>query len=201
MCGSEMSGLIVGVGGALSGSSTESALTTALECCQRHGFQVRLFGSQELGRLPLYLPTERRDPDIRDFVEHISSADGLLIATPSYHGAVSGLVKNALDYVEDTSKSASPYFNDKPVGLIAVAGGAQGAASAMSSLRTIVHSLRGWPTPFGASICPKRGSFVDGNCKDPEISLAIKLVADQVCSAVRQKKTFVHAQTVGEVVQ
>ena len=38
------------------------------------------------------------------------------------------------------------------MGLIATAAGWQAAVSTLQALRTITHSLRGWPTPMGLAI-------------------------------------------------
>ena len=45
----------------------------------------------------------------------VSAADGLIIASPGYHGGISGLVKNALDYVEDLRGDARPYLDGRAV--------------------------------------------------------------------------------------
>lgn len=108
-------------------------------------------------------------------------ADGLLLAAPGYHGTISGLVKNALDYLEDLSKDRRPYLDGRAVGLIATAYGDQATMSTMQTLRSIVHALRGWPTPMGATIRTFPGLFsVDGECLDDRARLQLELVGQQV---------------------
>ena len=46
----------------------------------------------------------------------IWGSDGLIIATPSYHGGVSGMIKNALDYIEALRDDARPYLHGRAVG-------------------------------------------------------------------------------------
>ena len=76
----------------------------------------------------------------------------MIVGSPGYHGTLSGLVKTALDYVEQLSKDERAYLDGLPVGLIATAAGWQAAVSTLQALRTIVHSLRGWPTPMGVAV-------------------------------------------------
>ena len=83
-------------------------------------------------------------------IEAVREADAIIIATPGYHGGVSGLVKNALDTLEELRADDRPYLDGRAVGCIVTAYGWQAAGSVLTSLRSIVHALRGWPTPFGA---------------------------------------------------
>jgi FMN reductase len=180
---SEASGpLIVGIGGGASiGSSTDQALSLALTEAARHGARTVIFGGQELAQLPLYLtPAANSSPHAKSLIGAIRLANGLIIASPGYHGSVSGRVKNAIDYIEDTSKDPRPYLTDLPVGLIAVASGHQAAVSTLGALRTIAHALRAWPTPFGAAITSHAGVFRNGVCTDEVTRQHLDLVASQV---------------------
>jgi FMN reductase len=71
------------------------------------------------------------------------------------------------------------------VGLIATAYGWQAAGSTLSTLRSIVHALRGWPTPFGAAINCSGGIFKGGLCSDPLTSQQLELVGAQVFDFAR----------------
>ncbi|MBB6424687.1 NAD(P)H-dependent oxidoreductase [Sphingopyxis sp. JAI128] len=48
----------------------------------------------------------------------LRAADGIIVASPAYHGTVSGVAKNALDYVRDLVSEAQPYFDGRAAGLI-----------------------------------------------------------------------------------
>ncbi len=100
-----------------------------------------------------------------------------MIASPGYHGGVSGLVKNAIDWVEELRADERPYFDGRPVGLIVVADGWQATITTLSSLRSIVHALRGWPTPLGVAINAAEPAA------DPQPQL--ELLAAQVASPWR----------------
>ena len=179
--------LVVGIGGTtVAGSSTERALAMALHAAGAEGLQTRLFNGAALALLPLYTPgAHARTVEEQAFVEAIREASGIVIASPGYHGSVSGLVKNAIDLVEETARDARPYFDDLPVGLIATAYGTQAGANTIAALRTIVHSLRGWPTPFAATINSTLCRFDDeGGCSDAAVLEQLARVGRQVARGV-----------------
>ena len=175
--------LVVGIGGTIGGtSSTERALRIALDAACKEGFRTRMFGGADMARLPLYDPraTERTEHE-REFVDTVRQASALIIASPGYHGSISGVVKNALDLLEETAKDARPYLADMPVGLIATAYGWQATGSTIAALRSIVHALRGWPTPFAAAINTQLTKFDDdGGSSDPGVQEQLCLVGRQV---------------------
>jgi FMN reductase len=179
--------LIVGLGGTTRpGSTSERALMVALEAAAAAGFETRLFGA---GAMPseTYDPTrpERSDQAV-EMTAALRRADGVLIATPAYHGGISGLVKNAIDFTEDMRDDARPYLDGRAVGLIVVADGAQALGSTLASLRAIVHSLRGWPTPFAATLNGRDRPFGgDGRPADEAALQACRLVAQQVIGFAR----------------
>ena len=175
--------LVVGIGGTIGGvSSTERALRIALDAACKEGFRTRMFGGADMARLPLYDPraTERTEHE-REFVETVRQASALIIASPGYHGSISGVVKNALDLLEETARDDRPYLADMPVGLIATAYGWQATGSTIAALRSIVHALRGWPTPFAAAINTQITKFDDqGGVTDPAVMEQLCLVGKQV---------------------
>ena len=116
------------------------------------GLDVTYITGREL-MLPIYdTETQERTPEARALVEAVRMADGLIISSPGYHGGVSGMLKNALDYLEDLRHDERPYLEGRAVGLIGVAHGWQTAVGTLGQLRDIVHSLRGWPTPLGVAV-------------------------------------------------
>ncbi len=175
--------LVVGIGGTIGGiSSTERALRIALDAAEREGFRTRMFGGADMARLPLYDPrATSRTADEQAFVDAVRQASAVIIASPGYHGSISGVVKNALDLLEETAKDERPYLADMPVGLIATAYGWQATGSTIAALRSIVHALRGWPTPFAAAINTQVTKFdAGGGASDPAVVEQLGLVGRQV---------------------
>lgn len=190
---------IVGIGGTTNaGSSTERALAVALDAARAAGATVRMFDGPSLAALPHYGPGTAVASEVaRDLVAAVRAADGLIIASPGYHGSVSGLVKNAIDYLEETSKDARVYLDGLPVGLIVTAYGWQATGSTLSTLRSIVHALRGWPTPLGAAIKAHAGLFTDGACTDPSAAGQLDLVGRQVVEFARLRQRAPSATATG----
>ncbi len=183
--------LIVGIGGATNvGSSTEQALKLALAAAEALGAETRIFGAETLTVLPHYLTAgSAESAEGKALVEAIRAADGVIIASPGYHGTVSGLVKNAIDYIEETSKDSRVYLDGLPVGLISTAYGWQATGSTLAALRSITHALRGWPTPLGVTINSAGGIFKDGQCTDDGISRQLDMLAGQVFDFARMRMT------------
>jgi FMN reductase len=163
------------------GSSSEKALVHALAAAETAGARTELFGGAFLAALPIYNPHDPFDgAEQARFLAAISAADGVIVASPGYHGSISGVVKNALDSLEGLREDKRPYFDGRAVGCIVSAGGGQASGSTLAALRSIVHALRGWPTPFAATLgasglFDEAGAFVD-----PRDAWAVETVAQQV---------------------
>jgi len=175
---------VLGIGGTTrQNSSSEHALRVAAAAAAEAGASVELITSEDLV-LPLYDP-EKRDRSDRAaaLVAALREADALLIATPGYHGTVSGMVKNALDYVEDLRDDDRSYLSGLPVGCIAVAHGWQASVATLQTLRTCAHALRGWPTPMGAALNASMPGLFDrttGACMDESARFQLETVGRQV---------------------
>ena len=175
--------LIVGIGGTVrSPSSSERVLTAALAAAEAAGARTQMFGGEILSRLPIYNPADPGEPPERSaLVEAVRSADGVIVATPGYHGSLSGLIKNALDSLEPLRDDARPYLDGRAVGCIVVADGWQACGSALAALRSIVHALRGWPTPLGATLNSALAPFdAAGALKEARDAWQVETVAQQV---------------------
>jgi len=183
--------LIVGIGGTTrAGSTSERTLVKALEAAGRNGARTRLFGGAFLSKLPIYDPAlAETSSELGEMLEAVRDADGVLIATPGYHGSVSGLIKNALDSLEGLRDDARPYFEGRAVGLIVTADGWQACGTTLAALRTIVHALRGWPTPLGVTFNPSAGALFDqaGGIIEERDARQIEMLAAQVVEFARMK--------------
>jgi FMN reductase len=175
--------LIVGIGGTVrTPSSSERALSLAMAAAEAAGARTLMIGGELLAKLPIYNPNDTDEPAERTaLVDAVRGADGIIVATPGYHGSLSGLLKNALDSLEPLREDARPYLDGRAVGCIVVADGWQACGSALAHLRSIVHALRGWPTPLGATINSALKPFAeDGALKDPRDAFQVETVAQQV---------------------
>ena len=176
-----MSIRVVGIGGSVDrGSQSDRALRAVLSATEKLGAGVQVFSGLDLDLPPYHSGAVLPDMAL-DYVNAVRAADAVVISSPGYHGTVSGLVKNALDYLEELRGDVRPYLDGRPVGLVAVAGGWQAAVSTLATLRQVVHSLRGWPTPIGLSINSNASSFdQDNSTVDASTTAAIGVLARQL---------------------
>ena len=184
--------LVVGLGGTLrAGSSTEKALRYCLSAVEAQGGRTKLYAGPDL-ELPMYAPHElERTPGAVELVESLRAADAVVMASPGYHGAISGLVKNALDYIEDLREDPRVYLDNTPWGCITCAYGWQAAVGTLGQLRGIGHALRAWPTPLGVAInsadpvWDEHGELVDGSVRNQ-----LELLANQLLTFTIERRTL-----------
>ncbi len=181
--------LILGIGGTpRRGSSSERELAISLKAAEQRGARVILLSGAEL-MLPMYMPAQPQSDQASHLLSALRDCHGLIISSPAYHGSISGLLKNALDYAEELRTDARAYLEGIPVGCIACAGGWQAVGQTLAALRTIVHALRGWPTPYGAMLNTSAALFdADGNCTDPATARQLETVGHQVVEFVRMQR-------------
>lgn len=181
---------IVGIGGSTRpGSSGERVVRCVLAEAEALGASTRMFGGNELAVLPHYCPElPHRSPAQSEFVDCVRQADGLVIGSPGYHGGVSGLVKNAIDLLEDLRSDERVYFSERSVGLVVVAAGWQACGITLQALRGIVHAMRGWPTPIGVIINTMEQQIFDqdGSVTDEAIKSICAAQAAQIVWFARQ---------------
>lgn len=166
----------------------------AARYAEDHGITVDLITGDDLV-LPIY-DTESPDraPKARRLTDAVARADGIIIASPAYHGTLSGLMKNALDYIEDLRDRERPYLDGMPVGCIATGAGWQAAVAALGNLRAAAHALRGWPTPMGVVVNSSVAGFgPDGDCLDDATGRQLKILAGQVVDFVQTREAAMHS--------
>ena len=181
---------IVGLGGTTRvGSSSETALQHAMKAAQRAGAKTAMLAGPAL-ELPMYAPEKTaRSRRARELISLLRRSHGVIVASPGYHGSISGLIKNALDYVEDMRGDTISYFDGRAVGCVACAYGWQATGSTLAALRSIVHALRGWPTPVGVAVNSSLKVFDDdGICLDAGIAKQLDLMAQQVVGFARMRE-------------
>ena len=112
---------------------------------------ARLFGDARFVEadlnLPLYsgdLETDGLPEPVERLVDQVRTADAVLLVTPEYNQALSGVMKNALDWI---SRAKGPPWRDKPVATMSAAAGRAGGARAQYSLRLCM-------LPFRAHVLP-----------------------------------------------
>jgi FMN reductase len=189
--------LVVGIGGTTRpNSSSEIALRLALQAAADAGARTQAFLGTDI-EFPIYAPERAaRDSRVLAFLDAVRLADAVIISSPGYHGSISGLIKNGLDYMEDMRGDTRPYLEGRAVGCIVCAHGWQATGTTLSALRDVVHALRGWPTPLGATINTSTRVFEGGRCVEEKAAMQLATVGRQVVEFAR----LTVARSVGEAI-
>ncbi len=133
---------IVGITGSLrQGSYSALALKEAVNRVEALGAAAEILDLREM-QLPFCDGgNEYPDyPDVEILRAKVKAADGLILATPEYHGSISGVLKNALDLM------SFEHLAGKVAGTISVLGG-QSNSNALNDLRVIMRWVHGWVIP------------------------------------------------------
>ena len=77
-----------------------------------------------------------------EIVASYRNADAMIWVSPTYHGTVSGVFKNMLDFAELLSRDEAPYFQGRPVGLISI-----NDSTTFAAMRDCARELRAWLAP------------------------------------------------------
>ena len=173
---------IVGIGGSLRpNSSSYQALAVAIQRVQALGADTQVLDLRQM-QLP-FCNGDKEYPDYPDVMrlqEAVQEADGLILATPEYHGSVSGVLKNALDLMSFDQLSG------KVTGLISVLGG-QSNSNALNDLRVIMRWVHGWVIPEQVAIGQSWKAFdKDGKLLDEQLSQRFDKFAESLVENTRK---------------
>jgi NAD(P)H-dependent FMN reductase len=153
---------VVGIAGSLrEGSYTRMGVERALDGVRRAGGTAELLDLREYD-LPTYDADRDEAGDAVAFATRVREADAVLLGTPMYHGSYSSTLKTALDYC------GFDEFEDKTVGLLAVAGGGF-PVTALEHLRSVCRALNAWVIPHQVAIPRAHSRFDDGDLVDEDI--------------------------------
>ena len=172
---------------ALSGSLRESSLNSLLlrAACQLAPQNIEIALYTKLGELPLFNPdiegSEYDQPApaaISAFRAALQSADGVLIASPEYAHGVTGVIKNALDWVVGSGE-----FVDKPVALINVS---SRATIAYAALKETISVMDACIIEEASLTIPLIENQLDeaGVITHPDISIVIRTAINSFAEAI-----------------
>jgi FMN reductase len=172
---------IVGLGGSLrAGSTTLALLRYALRAAEAHGATTELLDLNELP-LPLYEPDDPiRTPAVERLLAAARRGDGFIFATAVYHNALTGAMKNALDYLELLNRDEPAYLTGRPAGLLAGGGG----GNPILGINTLEYSMRAlralvvWPMVAVPRV--RRSLAEDGRPTDPQLAERVETLAGEV---------------------
>ncbi|WP_317203183.1 NADPH-dependent FMN reductase [Janthinobacterium sp.] len=170
---------ILALSGSLRAASLNTALLRALARIAPPGVEVHLYDG--LGALPLFNPDdEAGDPaPVAALRRAILAADALVIASPEYAHGVSGVMKNALDWMV-----SSEAFIDLPLALF---NASPRASIAQAALRETLLTMSVRLVDGACITLPLIGSGldVDGIAAQPQMRAALLAALGHLQAAVQ----------------
>ncbi len=173
---------IVGIGGSTrQGSQSLLALKAVLSLAEAAGAQTVLADVRELN-LPMYnseLKLEQYPQTLAWLIDEVRQADAFIACSPTYHGTVSGAVKNVFDCLD---LLGSGYFGTKPFGLMAVGGG---ALNVINGLHHTVRALNGMAIPIALGLAHSPINEATGQFSDEGTAKRAVQMIDQLTNVAR----------------
>lgn len=83
---------------------------------------------------------EKPDRKVTEFADQVKNADGILIVTPEYNGALPASLKNVIDLLFEEWKR-------KPIAISTVSSGAFGGSQVITSLVFMLWKIGAWMVP------------------------------------------------------
>jgi len=163
-----------------------SALQLAAEGTRSAGASVTVLTGRDLPGEPFDPATAYNNPpdSAAKLVNLCKEAAGFLWASPAYHGTISGLFKNALDYLDLLRNSQAPFLTGKPVGIISVGSGMMAVVNATNTMVFAAHALRAKPLPMLMPIGMADSCFSSGGeCHDPLLRQRLLALGTEVARA------------------
>jgi chromate reductase len=128
---------LLGLSGSLRRDSTNTKLMRAAAASFGGDLQIANL------RLPLYDgDLEQADgipADVQTLADQIKGARAVIISTPEYNKSISGVLKNALDWV---SRTKGAPWSAKPVAIMSATGGRSGGERTQTALRACMMPFR-----------------------------------------------------------
>jgi azobenzene reductase len=139
--------------------------------------QVKVLGAQydevdlflEEWSLPLFDPRRKAPPPAYENIKNLMlKSDAVVLATPDYHGGVSGVMKNFLDY----------YWNEFAGRLFGyVCASHEKGLTVMDQMRTSVRQCYGWSLPYGLSLSDADLNPERTEITNPKLQSRVELMA------------------------
>ena len=136
---------ILGVASSMrEGSYGTRALKRVLDAAEKHEAKTRLLDFRSI-RMPMFNPdiSNEHHEQMEKVIEDLNWADAFVLASPDYHGSMSGAMKNFLDFYWEE-------FAGKTFGYICSSH--EKGLTVMDQMRTAVRQCYGWSLPYGVSI-------------------------------------------------
>ncbi len=179
---------LLAIGGSVRATSrTFQAMQAILATAADHGIAVEVASVHDLA-LPVYnddIPLEEQPETLRRLIARVAEADAYLICSPTYHGSMSGAIKNVLDSLYAGNGAPGSHFAGRPVGLASYGG--PSAINAVNTLQTSIRSMRGSLVPTVVTV--SRDAFGDaGEITDERTRARAEAMLAEIATHVAMRR-------------
>lgn len=163
---------ILGVSGSMrADSNCIRALRVVLDAAEAHGAETRLLDLHEID-LPVFRPQDTPQTEgLLAADAAVNWADAIVLASPDYHGSMSGAMKNFLDYFWEE-------FAGKLFGYLCASH--ERGLTVMDQMRTAVRQCYGWSLPYGVAVHPDEDFDLVAKVHSPAIARRLKMLGRDV---------------------
>ena len=161
---------VLGIGSSMRNNSfSTKALTNILEIITgKYNTEARLVNLLDT-ELPLYKPgTKFENDNVKKITNNVNWANVFVLASPDYHGSMSGTMKNFLDFFWKE-------FSGKTFGYI-VSSHEKGL-TVMDQMRTAVRQCYAWSLPYGISINEREDFNSDGQIVSKKLQSRMEMLS------------------------
>src|SRR5215213_3538183 len=160
---------LLGVAGSMrEGSHSAQALNVVLEAARERGAETRVLDLRIVD-LPIYRPQGLVESGgMNEANEAVNWADAFILASPDYHGSMSGVIKNFLDYYWSE-------FAGKVFGYLCASH--EKGLTVMDQMRTAVRQCYGWSLPYGVSFNGGQDFDDAGEVKNAQLAQRLRMLA------------------------
>jgi FMN reductase len=149
-------------------SHSARALRAALDAARGRGAETRLL-DLSAADLPVYRPEDTpRTEGVVAAQDAVNWAEAFVLATPDYHGSMSGALKNFLDYFWEE-------FAGRLFGYLCASH--EHGLTAMDQMRTAVRQCYGWSLPYGVTVHPKKDFDAASGTYAPAVTRRLQMLA------------------------
>ena len=142
-------------------------LNVVLENIKENGSEVELLDLRKT-TLPLFSTDNNGNDVVSAVTEMVKSADAFILASPDYHGSMSGSLKNFLDYYWTE-------FAGKLFGYVCASH--EKGLTAMDQMRTAIRQCSGWSIPYGISINGEADFDTNGTIINNDLTLRLDMLS------------------------
>lgn len=182
---------ILALSGSLRQGSHNTDLLQAAAATAPDGVDIELYDG--LKEIPPYDADDDLPGDqpitVRRLKAALAEADAVLIATPEYNSSISGVLKNALDWVS-RPLADSPVRN-KPVAVLSSSTGMFGGVWAAAETRKVVGALGARTLEETVAVGKADQRLANG--VDAELLAELRLVVDALAAAVEAREASLAA--------